>query len=806
MNPWALPALLAAISVAALSLLAHLRDPHAPLNRVFVPYAAVTAVLAFVAYGYLQAETRVSAQTWLSAMELWPIVLALQLHVVLVLRAGQRPPHAGTLLGLYASACATVLVLTIGWHVVQLPGTSTTRWLANSVRNAPDSALLELVPLAYAGVVNFLSVALCIPYIRAQTETRRRKQAMYVLAGVAVPGIFGFVCEGLLPRYGLRVAEGMPIGIALGAACVARGVLRYRLFSLDARAASDEIIDTMEEGLLLIDCERKITAANRAAHRMLCRAPERLEGRRLQSVLPPTALTAQGLLSDRTSLHDIEVELKATGDRALTATISARSVTVDGDRVGSVVVVRDVTESKRDQARLAHAATHDALTGLPNRVLLCDRIKLAIARTTRSGNAFAVVFVDLDTFKEINDVSGHEAGDALLCSAGALLEGAVRGYDTVARLGGDEFVIVLEDLGDDADAGVVAHRIASRLREDLTLAGRHVQVTASLGIAMFPRDARDAQTLLRSADIAMYVQKARGGDGFSFFAKNMGEALEQRSLIKAELQHALARHELLLHYQPLFDTRAGTISGMEALIRWRHPTLGVVSPANFIPVAEASGLIVPIGEWVLREACRQAHEFEQLGLGQLPLAVNLSAKQLNAPNLATLILDLLAEYELGPERLVLEVTESVLMEDEDHAASVLAELHRHGLKISLDDFGTGYSSLARLRSLPISTLKIDRSFIRHVAEDPADAAIVRAIVAMARSLKMTVVAEGIETQAQLDTLRSLEAHAQGPLCVDEVQGFLFSRPVDRQTMIDLLRARPDAAHAEPRSSVTSACA
>jgi diguanylate cyclase (GGDEF)-like protein len=545
-----------------------------------------------------------------------------------------------------------------------------------------------------------------------------RKEGLYVLASAALPGTLAFISEGLFTHFGVRVIAGL-LGVALGAACLTRGIRRRGRPALDAPAARPAIDDTVDEQRILLGSDRQVTAAEWA------------------------------------------------------------------------------------EQRLAHAATHDALTGLPNRTLLCDRITHAIARAQRNHTSFAVMLIDLDGFKEINDVHGHDVGDDLLRQASALLQGSVRGCDTVARLGGDEFVVLLEDVDGKHGAETVARRIVRRAHEALTCAGG-LSVTASIGISMFPRDAGDVQTLMRTADIAMYVQKGAGGNGFAFIANAMREAIEQRSLLKGQLQHAIERGELLLHYQPVIDTSSGAISGMEALLRWRHPTLGMVSPGSFIPIAETSGLIVPIGEWVVREACRQAQRFEQQGLGRLPIAVNLSAKQLNAPNLVSMVLELLAEHDLDTSRLVLEVTESVLMQDEEHAARVLGELHRHGLKISLDDFGTGYSSLARLRALPISTLKIDRSFIRHVADDPADAAIVSAIVAMARGLRMNVVAEGIETAAQLQALRALEARPQGCLCVDEVQGFLFSKPLEPAAIATLLRTRT-AATANP-VQVTAASA
>jgi diguanylate cyclase (GGDEF)-like protein/PAS domain S-box-containing protein len=783
MNLWAIPALLAAFGTTALCVVAYLRDSHAALNRIFAWYAGLTSVAAIASYGHLQAETFASATYWLHWGDGWPLCVAAQLHVVLALQSEQRKGARWPIVALYAVAVLVTCVMAIGWEIVPAVHAEQ-RWASAYTERVPRSALFESIPMAYAGTTHLLSIVLCVRCIRRTSSPRERRRALHVLIGVALPGVLAFVTEGLLPRFGIHIAAAQPLGIAIGAASIARGVVRYGLFSLDTRSASDEIVDTMEEGLLLVDRSLRITAANRAAHAMLSAREQTLVGCELASVLPIARLGQRGSLpAAQPNVRELEVDLPGADGRALSASVSTRNVLVDGDHVGTVVVVRDISESKANAERLAFAATHDALTGLPNRTMLRDRLEQAIARATRKHSDVAVVFVDLDGFKEVNDVHGHEAGDRFLRDTSALLARTLRGCDTLARIGGDEFVIVLEELDGPAGAEAAARRIAKRLREESALHGSQLCVTASMGISMLRSDGSDVATLLQTADIAMYSQKARGGDGFAFFASDMLSSLEQRARLKNELQHALERDELLLHYQPLIDARSGAINGMEALLRWRHPELGMISPADFIPIAEATGLIVPIGEWTLRRACAQAASFEREGLGELPISVNLSARQLCAPNLTAAIMGALADNGLGPERLVLEVTESTLMENEQEAARVLAELHVHGLHISIDDFGTGYSSLGRLRALPIGSLKIDRCFVRHVAEQTADAAIVRAIVAMARSLGMRLVAEGVETHAQRIAL------AQGDLAVDQMQGFLFSRPVEPDALAQLLRAQ-----------------
>ncbi|MBC7603915.1 MAG: amino acid permease [Ramlibacter sp.] len=441
-------------------------------------------------------------------------------------------------------------------------------------------------------------------------------------------------------------------------------------------------------------------------------------------------------------------------------------------------ILSDISDRKLYAERIAHQANHDALTGLPNRNLLNDRISQAIAQARRSDQHVAVLFLDLDGYKFVNDSYGHAFGDALLCTVAARMEVVTRESDTVARLGGDEFVILLPSLTRSDDAVHVAEKVLQAFSAQFTQDGRDLNLSASIGISVFPQDGDSGELLLRHADAAMYRAKANGRNGFQSYSVEMGAQTQDRMEIESALRVALECGQLELHYQPQVDGVRGRIVGVEALLRWHHPTLGMVPPARFIPVAEENGLIIPIGEWVLRTASAQAVKWRAAGHTDLCVAVNMSAKQFQRQDVAALVRDVLHSTGLPAQCLELELTESVLMHDTDAAVEAMRKIKALGVRLALDDFGTGYSSLSYLKRFPIDVLKIDQSFTFEVTSDDGAASITRAIIAMARSLNMTTVAEGVETREQLELLGALGCdvmqgyHISGPLPVNQITALL----------------------------------
>ena len=442
------------------------------------------------------------------------------------------------------------------------------------------------------------------------------------------------------------------------------------------------------------------------------------------------------------------------------------------------IVGRGWRTINRQRGTLAYLAYHDALTDLPNRTLLMDRLTLALAQARRNEQMLAVMFLDLDQFKVVNDTAGHVEGDKLLQSVSQQLNSVLREGDTVARVGGDEFLLLLPKIEQLTDATEIAERVLTAVGRTRVIVGHEFNISISIGITLFPTDGDDAETLLTNADIAMYQAKEQGKNNFQFFTPAMNTRIQNRLALENDLRHGLERGEFVVYYQPQLNISTGQIVGVEALVRWQHPERGLVLPMEFIPVAEETGLIVPLGEWVLHAACAQIRSWQEAGLPPLRVAVNLSAREFQQGNLIEAVAGVLEETGLAPEFLQLEITEGVSIQDVDFTIKVMGELKEMGVQIAIDDFGTGYSALSYLRRFPIDVVKIDRSFVCDLTIDSTDAEIATTIIVMAHNLGLEVIAEGVETEEQLAFLKQRRC--------DEMQGYLFSKPVPAEKLEEIL--------------------
>lgn len=580
-----------------------------------------------------------------------------------------------------------------------------------------------------------------------------------------------------------------------------RHTLQRALYKLCERRVSDDalflereraqvILDSIGDAVLGTDLAGNITYLNLAAERMTGWSRQEAAGRPFAEILN---------IVDGTTHEACENPLALAVQQNQTVALSANCVLVrrDGlempiedtaapirDRAGqvtgAVMVFHDVSETRAMTLRMSHLAQHDFLTDLPNRTLLNDRLTQAIALARRQRRQLALLLLDLDRFKHINDCLGHAIGDKLLQSVTERLRACVRESDTVSRPGGDEFMVLLTEVKHMDDVALGAEKILAALTAPHSIDHHELHVTASIGISIYPDDGQDAVTLIRSADTAMHHTKENGRNHYQFFKRDMNARAVERHSIEGSLRRALVRREFVLHYQPKINLVTGAITGVEALIRWQHPERGLLLPAQFVPIAEDCGLIVPIGYWVLCEACRQTRAWLDAGLPPMTIAVNVSAVEFRGKHFVEGIRDTLKETSLEPHYLELELTESVLMEDAESAVSVLQALKRMGVQLSVDDFGTGYSSLSYLKQFPIDILKIDQSFVRDITTDPNDATIVSAVIGMGRRLKHRVIAEGVETPEQLAFLAD-QACGEG-------QGYYFSRPVDAEEFARLLES------------------
>ncbi len=567
---------------------------------------------------------------------------------------------------------------------------------------------------------------------------------------------------------------------------VERKVLEEALFAEKERAQVS--LKCIGDAVLCTDLEGRITFLNLVAERTTGWSFREAAGRDRTEVL--RVLDGLGREVSREEMP-MAVDLDQTLHLPTTWTLVQRDgleIPIEGSAApihdregrasGAVIVFRDVSAARALALQMTHSAEHDFLTGLPNRMLLHDRVGQAIALAPRHRKKVAVLFIDLDGFKHVNDSLGHTIGDQLLQSIAKRLVANVRAPDTVSRQGGDEFVVLLSEVERWEEAAVAAKRMLRTVAEPHTVGEHDLHITASIGVSVYPDDGMDAETLIKNADTAMYQAKANGRQSYKFFKPAMYLRAVERQSIEENLRRALEREELALHYQPKVRLATGEITGAEALLRWTHPVRGIVPPAEFIHVAEDCGLVLPIGRWVLREACRQARGWIEQGLPATPIAVNISAVEFASERFLEGVFATLEETGLDPRLLELELTESVLMKRAESSEAILKALRAQGVKLAVDDFGTGYSSLSYLRRFPIDALKIDQSFVRQISIAPEETSIVTAVISMGRSLKLRVVAEGVETPQEVEFLQAHQC--------EEAQGYHFSPPVPPRQFAELL--------------------
>src|ERR1700722_16502543 len=586
------------------------------------------------------------------------------------------------------------------------------------------------------------------------------------------------------------------------------GLARVLHYAIERKALEDALFIEKERAAVTLNCigdavvctdiAGNVTGLNLAADRMTGWTWQEAAGRPIsevfrlldvtsrESIASPTALEVA--LSEEATLPSRRILVRRDGSEVPIEDAVAPIHDRDGQAAGAVFAFRDVSAAQAMTLQMTHSAEHDLLTGLPNRRLLHDRINQSIALARRDMKQVAVLYLDLDGFKHINDSLGHPIGDQLLQCVAKRLVDCVRGTDTVSRQGGDEFIILLSEVRQPEDAAVMANRILHVVAEAQCVDQRELHVTTSIGVSVYPDDGQDADELIKNADTAMYQAKENGRHKFQFFKPAMYARAVERQSVEEGLRRALERHEFALHYQPIIDLSTGEITGAEALLRWAHPTRGLLLPAQFVAIAEECGLIVPIGKWVLRQACEQARVWAEAGLPAIITTVNVSAMEFADENFLNSLFAVLSATGIEPRSLQLELTESVLMKRTEATTRVLQFLREWGVKVAIDDFGTGYSSLSYLRRFAVDALKIDQSFVRQISSGGRDAAIVTAVISMARDLGLLVVAEGVETQQEVEFLR---AH----YC-DEAQGYYFGQPTPPQGFARLLKSGMRAPQAE----------
>ena len=618
------------------------------------------------------------------------------------------------------------------------------------------------------------------------------KQAKVVMLPFMTSMVFG-VAIGLLSIKSIEFDLLMliPAAALFGTVGSWFATVKYKLMVLTPSLAAEGILSTMADSVVLVDPDLKILTVNCEICRLLKYEEKELVGKNLgflfdgnETLYKPDMI----VMLKNGMIRNCESAFTAKDGTTIPIAFSASEYR-DKNKIliGTIVISRDITEQKKAEQSLKHLAHHDFLTGLPNRLLFNSRLEQAMVRAKHYNTMAAVVLLDVDRFKGVNDVFGHNIGDSLLVEIADRLKSVIRHVDTIARFGGDEFICIINDLNSVCDVNEVAEKIHQAFLPKYRIGVNELTITASIGISMYPLDGDSADILIKNADIAMYHAKNQGKNNYQVYTKELGIECSEKLLLESRLRKAVEKDEFIVYYQPIMDVNTGEVISMEALVRWQHPEKGLIPPLDFIPAAEETGLIIQIGEYVLRTACKQNVQWIEMGLSSVPISVNLSPVQLQQNNLVEMIIGILNETGLDSSFLQMEITEGTAMTDAVKTLSILNQLHEIGITFIVDDFGMGYSSLNYLKIFPVSMIKIDRFFIRNIANSANDAAIVTALFAMAHTLDMKVIAEGVETIEQVEFLRSLQWKPVKTFICYGVQGFYFSKPVPAEMFTDILK-------------------
>lgn len=660
-------------------------------------------------------------------------------------------------------------------------------WIINARTDSP----WFWASIAYI-IVYVCSSIWMISRFRKTTDSQREREQAKVLMVTAVLSLFaGLTLMVLVSILMSNLPDATPISAAFWVFGISYSIVKFKLMAMTPSFVAENLFQTIIDSVILADPEGLILKINPETQKLLGYQQEELTGKPLQKIFFSDGESKSPTIAELLNacpVRSAETTLITKSGKTIPVILSISECSDHYNaRIGFVLASKDVTEYKHAEEKIQYLATHDSLTGLPNRLLFTQLLDHSIQFAKRNNRQLAVFFVDLDRFKIINDTKGHDAGDQLLQEIAMRYKRILRAADVVSRQGGDEFVMCIEDVHKVNDLEHVANNLLTSTLRPVDLPDGECRVTASIGISLYPKDGEDVQSLMKNADTAMYYAKGEGKNNFQFYSKEIQAQTTGRQDIETSLRFALERNELFLHYQAKVNVKTGIITGVEALLRWQNPILGSVTPAQFIPVAEETGLIIPIGKWVLKTACAQNVAWQKQGLPKICMAVNLSIRQLADNNLIDDIQAALHESDMAPSLLELEITESMVMSNPARMIAVLRKIKDLGIRLAIDDFGTGYSTLSQLKRFPIDTLKIDRSFIHNIPENAKDKAIAHAILAMGATLGLTVIAEGVETVEQLNFLKE-------QLC-DEMQGFFFSKPIEPERFAAFLREHTDISSA-----------